>query len=91
MVKIFKDIGLKITIQTNIKIVNFLDVTLNLVTGTYQPYTKPNNLPLYINKNSNHPPNIVKAIPGSVTRRINNISSNKEVFEAAAPFYNKAR
>ena len=90
IVKIFKELGLKITIQTNLKIVNFLDVTFNLVTGTYQPYTKPNDQPLYINKKSNHPPNIIKAIPESITRRINDISSSKEIFEAAVPFYDKA-
>ena len=88
--KIFKELGLKITIQINIKIGNFVDVTFNLGTGTYQPYTKPNDQPLYINKKSNHPPNIIKAIPESIACRINNISSNKEIFEAAAPFYNKA-
>jgi hypothetical protein len=90
IVNIFKELGLKITIKTNLKIVDFLDVTFNLVTGTYQPYNKPNDQPLYINKKSNHPPNIIKAIPESISRRINNISSNKDIFDAAAPFYNKA-
>ena len=32
--------GFKITIHTNLKIVNFLDVTLNLGKGTYEPYKK---------------------------------------------------
>ena len=39
---IFNNYGLKITIEANQKIVNFLDVTLNLSTGKYQPYSKPN-------------------------------------------------
>ena len=90
IVRTFQELGLKITIQTNLKIVNFLDVTMNLLTGTYQPYNKPNDQPLYINKNSNHPPNIIKAIPDNISRRINSISSNKEIFDAAAPYYNKA-
>ena len=30
--------GLKITIDANKKIVNFLDVTLNLTNGSYNPY-----------------------------------------------------
>ena len=38
--KIFKELGLKITIQCNLKIVNFLDVTLDLNTGKYHPYKK---------------------------------------------------
>ena len=34
-----------ITSEMKLKIVNFLDVTLNLNTGTYKPYNKPNNDP----------------------------------------------
>ena len=50
IVSIFQEFNLKITIQTNLKTVNFiLDVILNLSTGTYQSYNKPNNSPLYIN------------------------------------------
>ena len=55
---IFNKYGLKITIEANKKVVNFLDVTLNLSTEKYQPYSKPNNIPLYIHSKSNHPPNI---------------------------------
>ena len=33
--KIFKDIGPKITAEANLKVVNFLDITLNLSTGLY--------------------------------------------------------
>ena len=38
IIKIFKDVGFKIEIQTNIKIVDFLDLTFNLENGTYRPY-----------------------------------------------------
>ena len=59
-IKIFKeDFDLSITCETNLKAVNFLDVTLNLTTGKYQPYNKPDDNPLYINILSNHPPNII--------------------------------
>ena len=51
IVKVFKDCGLRITIQANLQIVNFLDVQLNLDTSTYQPYRKPYNNPVYFNKN----------------------------------------
>ena len=37
--------GLKITITTNLKTVNFLDVTFNFCTGKYQPFNKPNVTP----------------------------------------------
>ena len=46
IVKVFKDCGLRITIQANLQIVNFLDVQLNLDTSTYQPYRKPDNNPV---------------------------------------------
>ena len=59
-IKIFKeDFDLSITCETNLKPVNFLDVTLNLTTGKYQPCNKPDNNPLYVNILSNHPPNII--------------------------------
>ena len=42
---IFGEHGLKITAEANRKTVDFLDVTFNLESGTYSPYTKPNNTP----------------------------------------------
>lgn len=50
IVKLFKDCGLGLTIQANLRIVNFLDVEFNLETGTYRPYRKPDNNPIYLNK-----------------------------------------
>ena len=47
--------GLKIDLVTNLKITDFLDITLNLDTEKYYPYRKPNDTPLYINIKSNHP------------------------------------
>ena len=34
--------------------------TLNLSNGKYEPYNMPNNKPLYMNSNSNDPPNVNK-------------------------------
>ena len=48
---VFKEHGL-----VNKKIVDFLDVTLDLNDSTYRPYTKPNASLLYVNKESNQPP-----------------------------------
>ena len=56
MCRIFGEYNLRITIDVNHKIVNFLDVTFNLDSGVYKPYMKPNDTLLYVNKNSNHPP-----------------------------------
>ena len=48
--KIFKDQGLKITIETNLPKVNFLDITMDLQSETFQPFRKPNDNPLPIYK-----------------------------------------
>ena len=74
--RIFKEKKLSITIQANLKIVNFLDVTLDLNSGLYKPFMKPNNTISYINKDSNHPPSIVRNIPAAVNMRLCSISSN---------------
>ena len=41
-----KLLGFRITIHTNLKIVNFLDVTLKFRKGTYEPYKKDNDTPI---------------------------------------------
>ena len=82
---IFESFGLRITAQTNIKCVNFLDLTLDLSNGKYKPYRKPNDEPLYINRLSNHPPSITRQLPHSVNKRINKLSCDEEAFNAAAP------
>ena len=56
IIKIFKDCGLSVAVTINITSVDFLDLTLNLKTKSYQPFRKPNNDPIYIDINSNHPP-----------------------------------
>ena len=48
IIKIFRDIGFSIDIQTNLKGVDFLDVSLNLQNGTCRPYKKPNDKLFYI-------------------------------------------
>ena len=80
---LFKEEGLKITIETNLVEVDFLDVTLNLDSGKYFPFRKPNDTPLYINKQSNHPPTIIKELPRIINRRLSDISCNKEEFDKA--------
>ena len=65
-------------------------MTLNLENETYRPYLKPNNTILYVNVGSNHPPNILKNIPDSVNKRLNNISKNQEIFEESIGPYQEA-
>ena len=87
--KTFSD-NLKITIEANKKVVDFLDVTLDLNKGTYKPFIKPNNTPLYVHRESNHPPSIIRNIPAAINKRLNETSSNKEDFDEAAPIYQQA-
>ena len=88
--QIFKANGFNITIEANKKSVNFLDVNFNLETETFKPYMKPNQTPVYVHTESNHPPSILKNIPASVNRRLSSISSNEEVFKAAIPPFQEA-
>ena len=85
-----KEFQLSIVCKTNLKIVNFLDVTLDLTTGRYKPYNKPGNVPQYTSVKSNHPLNIIKNLPESISRRINNLSSDKSVFNNSKDLYNNA-
>ena len=41
-----------------------------------------------INAKSNHPPSILKQIPAAISKRISTNSSNKQIFQNAAPYYN---
>ena len=91
VIKICKqEFDFNITSETNFKIVNFLDVALNLSTGKYQPYSKTDNDSLYINVNSNHPPKITKNLPDSISKRINKLSSEEDVFNSTKDFYSNA-
>ena len=74
MCKIFKENGLNITVEYNLAIADFLDVTYDLKSGTYYSYRKQNNEILYIHKQSNHPPSIVKQIPSIISEQVSDIS-----------------
>ena len=64
--KIFKDKGFQIIIKCNLKVVDYLDKTLNLNDGTYHSLHKPNEETTYIPVESDHPPKIIKKIPRSI-------------------------
>ena len=71
MCKIFKHKSLQITIAANKKkVVDFLDITLDLRPAIYKPYMKPNSNLTYIHKQSNHPPSIIKNLPKSINKRL---------------------
>ena len=88
--KIFRKNDLNIVIKCNLNIVDYLDVTLNLLNNTYKPFSKPNNEINYIHKESNHPPSIIKQIPFSIESRLSSLSSNEKIFNESTPIYQEA-
>ena len=71
VIRVFKLQGLRIEIDSNMKIVDFLDVTLSLDNGTFKPFSKINFTSAYIDVNSNHSRSRFKQIPDAVNQRIN--------------------
>ena len=78
IIDIFTKFGLSTTIQINLHVGDFLDIQFNLKTNSYEPYMKPSNVPVYINKNYNHPPQVLKELPETTEKRILTISSSKD-------------
>ena len=82
--KIFKSNGLRITVECNLIVTDFLDVTFDLKSATYYSYGKPNNELLYINRHCNHPPSIINQIPSMISNRISQNSCDKNHFDKVA-------
>eukprot|EP00116_Pleurobrachia_bachei_P005250 sb/3465512/ len=87
LIKLCKQEGLKITVSIPSKETDFLDVTLNLTSGTHKPYVKKDNTILYVDKRSDHPVSIKKNLPKMIEKRISVLSSDREKFmEAKGPY-----
>ena len=85
--KMFKDFGLEILAESNLTNVNYLDVTPNLNNASFKPYHKPDYIIQDINKESNHPPSIIKHLPVSIEKRLSNNSSDEKIFKEATIYY----
>ena len=86
--KIFSSNIPKVTTEANLKVVDFVDITMDLVTKQDQPFMKPNNTPPCEHKHSNPPPpSIKKNIPKSVNTRLSSISSCADVFRKTTAAY----
>ena len=68
--QLFKENGLSLEIECNLKTLNYLDITLGFSTDIYKPYRKPNDEILYIHAKSNHPADILKQLPISIKTRL---------------------
>ena len=60
---------------------DFFDVIFDLYNNLHKPYRKPNNKPIYINKQSNHHPNVLEQLPKSIAKIISDTSSSKDTFD----------
>ena len=90
IIEVFKSEGLSITIQSNLFITDYLDVTFDLRTGKYSPYRKPGTKPLYVHSKSNHPPSVIKEIPSMIEKRISELSYDEEEFNKVKNVYEEA-
>ena len=87
---LFRQHDLKLIIKCNLKIVDFLDVTLYLTDSTYRPYHKPNDEICYIHKESNHSSSITKQRSISIETRLSKLSLNEKVFDESVTIYQEA-
>ena len=78
---------MKITIEANKNVVQFLDAEFNLSDESYKPFLKPGATPVYVHAESNHPPGILKNVPLSINKRLSALSSSEDKFkEVVAPY-----
>ena len=84
IIKIFLKIGFEIHIKTNFKIIAFLDMTFNLINGSYKLFKKLIDTLLYINKNSKYPPQITNKLPEKINAKLCIFFASKEEYETAS-------
>ena len=87
---VFKSEDLTVKIEGLAKSVEYLDVKMHLNTGEYEPFRKEETLPKYVNRDSNHPPAIIRNLPAMIEKRVSGLSSSQAMFDRHASFYNRA-
>ena len=88
--KVFKENNFNIDAQVDVKVINFLDVTLDLKSRSYQPYKKPIDQPVYVHVGSDHAPTHKKSIAEGVNKRISMLSSSEKIFNDNKAVYQEA-
>ena len=88
--RLFGEFGFKLDTQTELKIADYLDVTLNLFNGTVSPFRKRNQDLRYEDRGSNYPKQVFSHIPKGIEIRLSNNSSNKDIFERNKQEYEEA-
>jgi hypothetical protein len=79
--KLFETEGLKITCEAGKNGTDFLDLYFDLKYDKYRQWRKPNSNPLYVHKDSNHPPQVLKEIPNMIEKMVSKNSSTKAEFD----------
>ena len=90
IIEIFKQHNLKITVECNLQTTEYLDIFFDLKSGKHRPYVKPNNTTIYVDKNSNHPPIIIKNLPEMIETRLTTLSSDINEFDKVKDYYQNA-
>lgn len=64
--KLIKTLGIIIKVDRNLKVIQYLDVELDLHTGNVSPYMKENIMLKYVNTSSNLPKTVIKHVPRGI-------------------------
>lgn len=67
-------------LDMNHKVVQYLDVDLNLQTGSVSPYTKTNTKLMYVNTGFNHLVSVIRYIPKETGCGLNRNYSCRVIF-----------
>ena len=62
-------------------------MTLKLNDGSFRPCDKPDDIIQYINKESNHPPYLIKHLPAYIEKRLLSNFSDEKIFQESAIYY----
>ena len=79
--KLFETEGLNITCEAGKHGTDYLDLYFDLKFDKYRQWRKPTSKPLYVHKDSNHPPQVLKEIPYMIEKMISSNSSTKAEFD----------
>ena len=66
--------------ESNLRIVNYLDVTLNLDDVSFKPYNKPDDIFQYINKESDHFLSLISSLPAFIEKRRSKLYKESEIY-----------
>ena len=85
--KTFKEFGLEIVAESNLRILNYLNVILKLNDSSFRPCDKPYDIIQYINKESNHPPKLIKHLQAYIEKWLSDI---EKIFQESPVYYEDA-